>query len=75
LAFIGGVPATLKVTERFEALEQRRECAGFQKEFFSEAADCLIVPLEFATGRFLARAFMKYGWDLYAPDEKTRNNP
>lgn len=29
----------------------------------------------FATGRFLARAFMKYGWDLYAPDEKTRNNP
>jgi acetyl esterase/lipase len=30
---------------------------------------------EFATGRFLARAFMKYGWDLYAPDEKTRNNP
>ena len=29
---------------------------------------------EFATGRFLARAFMKYGWDLYAPDEKTRNN-
>ncbi|HVJ44582.1 MAG TPA: alpha/beta hydrolase fold domain-containing protein [Dongiaceae bacterium] len=31
--------------------------------------------LEFGTGRFLARAFMKYGWDLYAPDEKTRNNP
>jgi acetyl esterase/lipase len=30
---------------------------------------------EFATGRFLARAFMKYGWDLYAPDERTRNNP
>jgi acetyl esterase len=30
---------------------------------------------EFATGRFLARAFMKYGWDLYAPDEQTRNNP
>jgi len=30
---------------------------------------------EFATGRFLTRAFMKYGWDLYAPDEKTRNNP
>ena len=30
---------------------------------------------EFATGRFLARAFMKYGWDLYAPDEKTRNIP
>ena len=29
---------------------------------------------EFGTGRFLARAFMKYGWDLYAPDEKTRNN-
>ena len=28
---------------------------------------------EFGTGRFLARAFMKYGWDLYAPDEKTRN--
>lgn len=30
---------------------------------------------EFGTGRFLARDFMKYGWDLYAPDEKTRNNP
>ncbi len=30
---------------------------------------------EFGTGRFLARAFMKYGWDLYAPDEKARNNP
>ena len=30
---------------------------------------------EFAAGRFLPRAFMKYGWDLYAPDEKTRNNP
>jgi acetyl esterase/lipase len=30
---------------------------------------------EFGTGRFLTRAFMKYGWDLYAPDEKTRDNP
>src|SRR5262249_46333660 len=30
---------------------------------------------QFATGRFLPRAFMKYGWDLYAPDQKTRNNP
>lgn len=30
---------------------------------------------EFATGRFLQRAFMKYGWDLYAPDQKTRDNP
>ena len=30
---------------------------------------------EFGTGRFLAGAFMKYGWDLYAPDEETRNNP
>jgi len=30
---------------------------------------------EFGTGRFLARAFMKYGWDLYAPDAKTRDNP
>ena len=30
---------------------------------------------EFGTDRFLSRAFMKYGWDLYAPDEKTRNNP
>ena len=30
---------------------------------------------EYGTGRFLTRAFMKYGWDLYAPDEKTRNNP
>jgi acetyl esterase/lipase len=30
---------------------------------------------EFGTGRFLARAFMKYGWDLYAPDDNTRNSP
>lgn len=30
---------------------------------------------EFATGHFLARAFMKYGWDLYAPDQKTRDLP
>jgi acetyl esterase/lipase len=28
----------------------------------------------YGTGRFLARAFMKYGWDLYAPDAKTRDN-
>src|SRR5215470_4741273 len=27
------------------------------------------------TDRFLTRAFMKYGWDLYAPDAKTRDNP
>ena len=31
--------------------------------------------LEFGTSRFLTRAFMKYGWDLYAPDQKTRDNP
>jgi len=30
---------------------------------------------EFATGRFLSRQFMKYGWDRYAADEETRNNP
>ena len=30
---------------------------------------------EYSTGRFLARAFMKYGWELYAPGAKTRNNP
>jgi acetyl esterase len=30
---------------------------------------------EYGTGRFLTRAFMKYGWDLYAPDAETRNNP
>jgi acetyl esterase len=29
---------------------------------------------EYGMGRFLARAFMKYGWDLYAPDAKTRAN-
>jgi acetyl esterase len=29
----------------------------------------------FDTGRFLARAFMKFGWKIYAPDEKTRRNP
>ena len=31
--------------------------------------------LEYGNDRFLSRAFMKYGWDLYAPDAKTRNNP
>jgi acetyl esterase/lipase len=31
--------------------------------------------LKFANDRFLARAFMKYGWDLYAPDAKTKDNP
>ncbi len=30
---------------------------------------------EFGSGRFLSRAFMKYGWDLYAPDDATRDNP
>jgi acetyl esterase len=30
---------------------------------------------EYGTGRFLSRAFMKYGWDLYAVDAKTRDNP
>jgi len=30
---------------------------------------------EFGSGRFLSRDFMKYGWDLYAPDAKTRDNP
>jgi acetyl esterase len=27
---------------------------------------------EFATGRFLPRAFMEFGWNIYAPDGKTR---
>jgi len=31
--------------------------------------------LEYGNDRFLTRAFMKYGWDLYAPDPKTRDNP
>ena len=50
------------------------------------AYQCLLIPAtdasvdtdsyeKFGTGRFLARAFMKYGWDLYASDEKTRNSP
>src|SRR5471030_32439 len=30
--------------------------------------------LAFATEHFLTRSFMKYGWDLYAPDAATRNN-
>lgn len=29
----------------------------------------------YGTDRFLARDFMKYGWDLYAPDAKLRDNP
>lgn len=30
---------------------------------------------QFGSGRFLARSFMEYGWALYAPDAKTRDNP
>jgi acetyl esterase len=30
---------------------------------------------DFGTGRFLARDFMKFGWDIYAPTEATRRNP
>jgi acetyl esterase/lipase len=30
---------------------------------------------KYGTGRFLARAFMMYGWELYAPEAKTRDNP
>jgi acetyl esterase len=30
---------------------------------------------DFDTGRFLARAFMQFGWNIYAPDGKTRGNP
>ena len=30
---------------------------------------------DFGDGRFLARDFMKYGWDLYAPDAATRDDP
>jgi acetyl esterase len=30
---------------------------------------------DFDDGRFLPRAFMQFGWNLYAPDEKTRHNP
>ena len=30
---------------------------------------------EYGAGRFLTRDFMKYGWDLYAPDDKTRYLP
>jgi acetyl esterase/lipase len=29
----------------------------------------------FENGRFLPRAFMEFGWDIYAPDEKSRQNP
>jgi acetyl esterase/lipase len=29
----------------------------------------------FDTGRFLARAFMQFGWKIYASDVKTRKNP
>ncbi|MGF6230930.1 acetyl esterase/lipase [Inquilinus ginsengisoli] len=30
---------------------------------------------DFDTGRFLPRAFMQFGWNIYAPDETTRRNP
>lgn len=31
--------------------------------------------LKYGNDRFLSRAFMKYGWDIYAPTAKLRNNP
>jgi acetyl esterase len=31
--------------------------------------------IKFANGRFLSQAFMKYGWDRYAPTEQERENP
>ena len=31
--------------------------------------------LEFATGRFLARDFMIFGWNIYAPDRAQREDP
>jgi acetyl esterase/lipase len=30
---------------------------------------------QFANHRFLSRAFMKYGWELYAPSKAERDNP
>ena len=30
---------------------------------------------EFASGFFLARAFMKFGWDIYVPAKRTRDMP
>ena len=30
---------------------------------------------EYATGRFLSRDFMKFGWDIYAPREEQRTDP
>jgi acetyl esterase len=30
---------------------------------------------KYDTGRFLARALMQYGWNIYAPDRETRENP
>jgi acetyl esterase len=29
----------------------------------------------FDTGRFLPRAFMQFGWNIYAPNQKARGNP
>lgn len=29
---------------------------------------------QFASGRFLSRAFMQYGWDIYAPSAETRKD-
>jgi acetyl esterase len=30
---------------------------------------------DYDTGRFLPRPSMQFGWNIYAPDEKTRKNP
>jgi acetyl esterase/lipase len=30
---------------------------------------------DYATGRFLSRDFMKFGWDIYVPKEEQRNDP
>jgi len=49
---------------RMEALFYPAVGADFETESYKE----------FANDRFLSKAFMEYGWNLYAPDMKTRKD-
>ncbi len=50
---------------RFQALLIPATDANFETQSYKD----------FATGRFLARDFMSFGWNIYAPDAATRRNP
>lgn len=54
-----GAPPVLMQLLLFPAVDSNVDTASYE---------------EFAEGRFLARDFMKFGWDTYTPTEETRND-